>query len=69
MEKGRIFLIILVSVAIFSLVYSPHYRYPFPRHIDEWHHISETIGLQKGEYSWGSMAYRFGFPYHTFIVI
>ncbi|MCQ9207995.1 MAG: hypothetical protein NG712_01255, partial [Omnitrophica bacterium] len=50
MEKGKIFLIVLVSIATFLLVYTPHYGYPFPRHIDEWHHITETIKLQRGEY-------------------
>ena len=61
MKKGRILLIVLVSIVTVLLVYSPHYRYPFPRHIDEWHHISETIKLQKGEYSGGLTGYRIGF--------
>ena len=61
MKKGKIFLIALVSIFIFLLVYTPHYRYPFPRHIDEWHHIAETIKLQKGEYSGGFMGLRIGF--------
>ncbi|MBZ9578024.1 hypothetical protein KJA13_03220 [Patescibacteria group bacterium] len=61
MTKGKVFLIVLVSTAIFLLVYTPHFAYPFPSHIDEWHHITEAIKLQEGEYSGGTMGYRVGF--------
>lgn len=61
MKKVRIFVIALVSIATLLLVYTPHYGYPFPSHIDEWHHITETIKLQKGEYPTGVMGYRIGF--------
>lgn len=61
MKKSQLFLIILVSIATFLLVYSPHYRYPFPSHIDEWHHITEAIELQKGEYVGGVTGFRVGF--------
>jgi len=61
MTKGKILLIILVLIFTFLLVYIPHYSYSFPRHIDEWHHITEAIKLQKGEYSGGIIGYRIGF--------
>jgi len=61
MTKSKIFLIILVSIFTFLLVYIPHYDYPFPRHIDEWHHIGEAIRLERGEYSGGVSGYRIGF--------
>ena len=45
---------IAVAVAILTvgvLVYSPHFSYHFPFHVDEWHHISEAIRLGSyGEY-------------------
>ena len=41
----------LTCVAVFALVYAPHLNYRFPFHIDEWHHISESIRLGNyGEY-------------------
>ena len=54
-------LIIIVLTFTFFLVYIPHLDYPFPRHVDEWHHITEAIKLEKGEYSGGATGYRIGF--------
>ena len=51
----------MLALATFLLVYSPHYRYAFPSHIDEWHHITEVHKLQKGEYHGGVTGYRIGF--------
>lgn len=63
MRKSQIFLIVLVSIAVFLLVYSPHYNYPFPRHVDEWHHISEAIKISQGEYTGGIIRFRVGFHF------
>jgi hypothetical protein len=61
MKRLHILLVALVSAAIFLLVYSPHFNYRFPYHIDEWHHISESIKLKEGGYSGGITGFRFGF--------
>jgi hypothetical protein len=64
MKKSQIFQIFIVgvvSIAILLLVYSPHFDYRFPYHIDEWHHISEAIKLRSGEYSGGTIGFRVGF--------
>ncbi len=66
-EKYQILLISLTALVIFFLVYSPHFNYRFPYHVDEWHHISETIKLGQGEYSGGTIGYRVGF--HVFLLI
>lgn len=66
-KKSGIFLLILISISVFLLVYTPHYRYPFPSHIDEWHHITEAIKLERGEYSAGTFRFRFGF--HLFLML
>jgi hypothetical protein len=50
MKKSQILLIGAILLATFFLVYSPHLNYRFPIHIDEWHHITETIKLGNGEY-------------------
>lgn len=63
MKKSQIFFIMLVAIAVFLLVYSPHFNYPFPFHIDEWHHITEAIKLKNGEYSGGGIGYRVGFQF------
>jgi len=60
-------LIILAALAIFLLVYSPHFANRFPYHVDEWHHISEAAKLRQGEYSGGTFGYRAGF--HIFLLI
>jgi len=67
MTKSKIFLLVLALIAVFLLVYTPHYNYPFPRHIDEWHHITEAIKLQQGEYSGGIIGYRIGF--HVLVLL
>jgi len=51
MTKGKIILVAGILIFTFLLVYSPHFNYPMPLHIDEWHHISESIRLGNyGEY-------------------
>ncbi len=61
MRKEYVFLIVLVSIATFLLVYTPHYNNPFPLHIDEWHHITESIKIQDGLYHKGVSGFRVGF--------
>jgi len=61
MTKTRIALIILVLIGTALIVYSPHYSYRFPCHIDEWHHISEALRLEKGEFHGGVSGFRVGF--------
>lgn len=48
MKIGKIILVIILLSGTFFFVYSPHLFYPFPYHIDEWHHISQSIRL--GDY-------------------
>lgn len=50
MKKIQVLLIILASIATFFLVYSPHFNYRFPLHIDEWHQITEATKIDNGEY-------------------
>jgi hypothetical protein len=66
-EKYQILLISLTALVIFFLVYSPHFGYRFPYHVDEWHHISEAIKLGQGEYTGGTVGYRVGF--HVLLLI
>ncbi len=41
----KIVLLAATLVGVFFVVYSPHFSYPFPFHIDEWHHIDQSILL------------------------
>jgi hypothetical protein len=66
MKKNQVLFIVAVSIFIFLLVYSPHFNYSFPFHIDEWHHITEAIKLGEGDYSGGGIGYRIGF--HVFLL-
>ena len=56
LTKTQLALITITIIALFLLIYSPHLKNPFPLHIDEWHHITESIKLEKGEYSKGDIA-------------
>jgi hypothetical protein len=61
MEKRQIILLGLIGAITFLLVYSPHFNYHLPYHIDEWHHITEAEKLKEGSYSGGSIGFRIGF--------
>ena len=39
----KIAFLALTLVGVFLLVYLPHYHYNYPLHIDEWHHIDQSI--------------------------
>ena len=51
MSKSKKILVFIILLFTAALVYAPHFSYPLPYHIDEWHHISEGIRLGNyGEY-------------------
>lgn len=51
MKKKHKILIVFTLIAVFILVYRPHFNYPLPLHIDEWHHLSEALRMENyGEY-------------------
>ena len=51
LKRKQILLVAVVAIFTLLLVYEPHLSYPFPLHIDEWHHISQSIRLSNyGEY-------------------
>ena len=43
LSRYKIPLIIAVAIFGWLLVYSPHFDYRFPFHVDEWHHITEAV--------------------------
>jgi hypothetical protein len=76
MKKSRIIkisLLILVLISTFLLVYSPHFNYPYPLHIDEWHAIQEAQKLNSGEYIFhgrtGDITQGFELGFHFFLLI
>jgi len=48
MRKEDILLVLACTFA-FLLVYSPHFMYNYPFHIDEWHHIELALKLNEGK--------------------
>ncbi|MEM0465332.1 MAG: hypothetical protein QXW97_01370 [Candidatus Pacearchaeota archaeon] len=68
MKKKEVILIITVLIFSSILVYTPHYTYPFPVHIDEWHHITEAIKLKNQEYNLGWNSTEFGFHFILMIM-
>jgi len=48
LKKWQIALLLITLVFAFFLVYKPHLNYPYPFHVDEWHHVSE--GMRLGNY-------------------
>jgi hypothetical protein len=67
MKKKEIIILILISILTAILVFIPHLNYPYPLHIDEWHHIIESKKIQNGDYTGSSIGYRIGF--HIFLLI
>lgn len=59
MTQKRTILLIIISLALFLLAFTPHYDYSFPRHIDEWHHIEQ--GLKIGTNLGKQMDFEYGF--------
>jgi len=68
-KKIRYILVLLVCIGMFLLVYSPHFNYKFPLHIDEWHAITESVYLENGEYKFQgrdgirTMGFEIGFHF------
>lgn len=60
LNKEYLFLT-LSLLLIFFIIYSPHFNYGYPLHIDEWHHISEARHIVEGTWTPGSFGYRIGF--------
>lgn len=63
MNKTQKIILISSLAFIFILVYSPHMDYRFPYHIDEWHHITQSIRLEQGNHSGGIVGTEIGFHY------
>jgi len=63
----RNLILITILIFIFLLIYSPHFNDAFPKHIDEWHHITESIKLKQGQNIQGISATESGF--HIFLAL
>lgn len=62
MKIKKKYILITVLVLIFLLILSPRFDNPYPTHIDEWHHITESIKL-KTQSPTGISAAKAGFHY------
>ncbi|MBU3907030.1 MAG: hypothetical protein KKA64_02135 [Nanoarchaeota archaeon] len=71
MEKRRsifqVILVIFAFILLFILVYSPHFSYRFPFHVDEWGGILKSMLLADGLYLYGFAGAEMGF--HFFLLI
>lgn len=67
MRKKEWIILIIVSILGLFLVYTPHINYPYPLHVDEWHHITEAMKLKQGSISQESMGLELGF--HSFLLL
>jgi len=47
--KRENIILIFVLMFVFLLVYSPHFEYQYPFHIDEWHHIELALKFRSHE--------------------
>ncbi|MBR9704726.1 hypothetical protein GOV12_04895 [Candidatus Pacearchaeota archaeon] len=63
MNKKEITLIGLVVIFIFLVVYIPHYVNPYPVHIDEWHHLTQSQKIINNEYKFGGITTEAGFHF------
>lgn len=55
------FLVWVVALGILFMTYILHFSYPFPIHIDEWHHLTEATRILDGSWEPSSTALRIGF--------
>lgn len=62
----RILLLLLSLIFVALLVYSPHIKYPFPFHIDEWRHITETYKMFEGK---SIIENNFEFGFHLLLAL
>lgn len=46
-KRLKALLVILALAFTFILVYSPHFNYRYPLHVDEWQHIAKAIYLEE----------------------
>jgi len=62
MRIKKSYILITVLILIFLLILSPRINNPYPAHIDEWHHITESIKLDTLSPA-GISAAKVGFHY------
>ena len=62
MRIKKKYILIIVLILIFLLILSPRVDNPYPTHIDEWHHITESIKLERQAPN-GLAAMKVGFHY------
>jgi len=62
MKIKKSYILITVLILIFLLILSPRINNPYPIHIDEWHHITESIQLENHSPK-GISAAKAGFHY------
>ncbi|MGB9748594.1 MAG: hypothetical protein ACP5OZ_02655 [Candidatus Woesearchaeota archaeon] len=43
------FLLFLIFVVLFLKTYSPHFKNPYPIHVDEWQHLAQIVAAEKGK--------------------
>jgi len=65
LSKKQVIFLIIICAFLFLLVFIPHLTNPFPIHIDEWHHITESIKLKQGVIAPDLAGARLGF--HVFL--
>jgi len=62
----KAWLLVLTLIFVGILVYSPHIGYPFPLHVDEYHHFDYANRLLEGTYDFKSDA-ALEVGYHAFL--
>ncbi len=59
----QIIYLLLTLTLTAILIYTPHIANPYPTHIDEWRHITETIKIKQGITPKSSSSVELGFHY------
>ena len=67
MKIRKKYILITILILIFLLILSPRINNPYPTHIDEWHHITESIKLDYKSPT-GLTAAKAGFHYVLLIL-
>jgi len=68
MTRQSKIIVYLALLAVGFIVYTPHWNYPYPFHVDEWHHIAQSTRMGEGVYTLSLQSAELGFQFFLYLV-
>ena len=60
--------LLLSLIFVGFVVYTPHWTYPYPFHVDEWHHIAQALHIGAGTYLFSLQSAELGFQIFLYLL-